>query len=87
MRHAQKTRGNMTARDRQMALQRTQRKYLRGPIAAAEVRPADERKLDALPDCAFAGERVHSFVAVSSWFWHCYPCVQSNDGNDDSQAQ
>ena len=68
MRQERKTRGKLTARDRQMALQRAQRKYLRGPIAAAEVRPADERKLDGLPDCAFVGEHVRSFVAVSSCF-------------------
>jgi hypothetical protein len=22
---------------------------------------------------------VRSFVAVSSWFWSCFPCVQPND--------
>jgi hypothetical protein len=62
-----------------MALQRAQRKYLRGAVIDAEVRAAGESKIDGLPDSAFVGERVRSFVAVSSWFWHCYPCVQPED--------
>ena len=87
MRHAQKTRGKMTARDRQMALQRTQRKYLRGAIIDSEIRAAAERRLDGLPDSAFVGERVRSFVAVSSWFWYCYPCAQPGDDSNESQAR
>jgi len=56
-----------------------ERKCLRGPIVDAEVRAADEAKIDGLLESAVAGERVRSFVAVSSWFWSCFPCVQPND--------
>jgi hypothetical protein len=65
-----------------MALRRNQRKFLSGRVADAQVRPSGEQKLDGLPDCAFVGERVRSFVAVSSWFWYCYPCVQPNDDSE-----
>jgi hypothetical protein len=87
MRHAQKTRGKTTARDRQMALQRAQRKYLRGAVIDAEVRASTEERIDGLPDSAFAGERVRSFVAVSSWFWYCYPCVQPNDRSEPASRE
>jgi hypothetical protein len=87
MRHAQKTRGKMTARDRQMALRRAQRKYLRGAIIDTENRAATEQRMDGLPDSAFAGERVRSFVAVSSWFWYCYRCAQPGDDSNESQAR
>jgi hypothetical protein len=85
--HAEEIRGKKTARDRQMARQRTQRKYLRGAIIDSEIRAAAERRLDGLPDCAFVGERVRSFIAVSSWFWYCYPCAQPGDDSDESQAR
>jgi hypothetical protein len=77
----------MATRNRRTALQGAQRKYLRGPVIDAELRAAAEQRLDGLPDSAFAGERVRSFVAVSSWFWYCYPCVQPNDESDDSRAK
>jgi hypothetical protein len=84
---AEEIRGKKTARDRQMARQREQRKYLRGPIADADVRPSGEQKLDGLPDCAFVGERVRTFVAVSSWFWYCYPCGQPNHGGESDSRE
>lgn len=40
-----------------------------------------------MPDAAFVGERVRSFVAVSSWFWYCYPCAQPEDDSDEPQAR
>jgi hypothetical protein len=86
MRHAQKTRWKITNRDRQTARQRAQRKYLRGAVIDAEVRVAGEQKLDGLPESAFAGERVRSFIAVSSWFWYCYPCAQPEDGSSPESS-
>jgi hypothetical protein len=88
MKKAQKMRA-VTLRDPQHALQRAQRKYLRGPIVEAEVRGGAKQQLDQLPEAAFVGERVRSFIAVSSWFWYCYPCSQSEDrgGPDASLKQ
>jgi hypothetical protein len=60
------------------------RKYLRGAIMDAELRKASEKRLDMLPDSAFVGERVRSFIAVSSWFWYCYPCAQKDADTADS---
>jgi hypothetical protein len=77
----------MASRKRQTNIQRAQRKYLRGPAIDAEVRAAIEERINGLPDSAFAGERVRSFVAVSSWFWYCYPCVQPQNDRDDSRAK
>jgi hypothetical protein len=74
----------MASRNRRTTLQDAQRKYLRGPVVDAERRAATEQRIDGLPDSAFAGERVRSFVAVSSWFWYCYPCVQPEDDSEDS---
>jgi hypothetical protein len=74
----------MAARKSQTNIQGAQRKYLRGPVMDAELRAATEQRIDGLPDSAFSGERVRSFVAVSSWFWYCYPCVQPQDDSDDS---
>lgn len=65
-----------------MALHRAQRKYLRGPIVDAEVRASGEQRIDGLPESAFAGERVRSFIAVSSWFWRCYPCAQPEEAGE-----
>lgn len=65
-----------------MTVQRAQRKYLRGAVIDAELRAASEERIDGLPDSAFAGERVRSFVAVSSWFWYCYPGMQRDDAGD-----
>jgi hypothetical protein len=42
-----------------------------------------QRKFLRGPVC----ERVRSFIAVSSWFWYRYPCVQPNDESDDSRAK
>jgi hypothetical protein len=69
----------ITDRDRQEALHQTQRKYLRGAVLDTELRAAGESKIDGLPESAFVGERVRSFIAVSSWFWYCYPCSQPRD--------
>lgn len=50
--------------------------FLRGPIADAGMRgDAGMRQNIALPAVAFAGERVRSYVAASSWFWQCYTCA------------
>jgi len=75
----------MASRNRQTTPRRAQRKYLRGPVIDAELRADAEQRIDGLPDAAFMGERVRSFVAVSSWFWYCYPCAQ--DGTNDSRAK
>jgi hypothetical protein len=53
----------------------------------AELRASTEERIDGLPDAAFAGERVHSFIAVSSWFWYCYPCAQPGDDSNEPQAR
>jgi len=82
MRRSQNTRGQLQAGRGQKALQGVQRKYLRGPIIDAELQASREERLDALPDSAFIGDRVRSFVAVSSWFWQCYPCVQPNESGE-----
>lgn len=69
-----------------VTLHGAERKCLRGPRVDTEVQAADEAKIDGLLESAFAGERVRRFVAVSSWFWYCFPCVQPNDGGEsDSQ--
>jgi len=57
---------------------------LRGPVIDAGVRASTEQRIDGLPYSALAGERVRSFVAVSSWFWHCYPCAHQEGESDDS---
>lgn len=77
----------MATRNRQWNIQRTQRKYLRGPVIDSEVRAASEERIGGLPDAAFAGERVRSFVAVSSWFWYCYPCAQPQGDTDESRSE
>ena len=66
---------------------RAYRKYLRGAIVDAELLKASERRLDGLPDSAYVGDRVRSFVAVSSWFWYCYPCAQAEDDRGDVQER
>jgi hypothetical protein len=68
----------MATRNHRTAVHGPERKYLRGPVIDAELRAATEQKLDGLPDSASAGERVRRFIAVSSWFWYCYPCAQPN---------
>jgi hypothetical protein len=70
-----------------LSIQRTARKYLRGPVVDVELRAATEERIDGLPDSAFAGERVRSFVAVSSWFWYCYPGAQPEDDSEDSRPK
>jgi hypothetical protein len=75
----------MATRNRQTDIHRVQRKFLRGPVIDAELRAATEQRIDGLPDSAFAGEHVRSFVAVSSWFWYCYPCAQAKDDSDQSR--
>ena len=79
--------GDAVSRNEQTRVKRTQRKYLHGPVIDAELRAATEQRIDWLPDSAFVGERVLSFVAVSSWFWYCYPCAQPNDGADDRRSE
>lgn len=64
-----------------------QRKYLHGAVVDAELRAATTERIDGLPDSAFEGERVRSFVAVSSWFWYCYPCPKPEDNSADSRAE
>jgi hypothetical protein len=78
MKEAPKT-GPITVRGRSTTLQRAQQKYLRGAVLDTELRAAGESKIDGLPESAFVGERVRSFIAVSSWFWYCYPCSQPRD--------
>jgi hypothetical protein len=86
MTKVQKTRP-IADRDRQEALHRMQRKYFRGVVLDTELGVADESKIDGLPDSAFVGERVRSFVAVSSWFWYCYPCGEPNQGGESDSRE
>lgn len=74
----------MLTRNRLTLLHAVQRKYLLGAIIDEEIQAAAEERIDGLPDSAFAGERVRSFIAISSWFWYCYPCLQPQDGANRS---
>jgi len=68
----------MASRNRQTTL-RAARKYLRGAIVDEDSRASARQRIEGLPDSYFAGERVRSFVAVSSWFWYCYPCARPEE--------
>lgn len=72
----------MASRKRQTTFRPAQRKYLRGPVIDAGLRAATERRIEGLPESAFAGERMRSFIAVSSWFWHCYTCAHPEEASE-----
>jgi hypothetical protein len=66
-------------RTKKAEVERAGQEFLLGPIADAGMRgDAGTRENIALPAAAFAGERVRSYVAASSWFWQCYTCADGN---------